>query len=82
MKDRGGVKGCQKGTQQCTIGLRKRHTRNRLRAMVEAQSLALIFCRFPHSLALNFFPTDLLFPLDKHEKQPIMWTKVGQSGQQ
>jgi hypothetical protein len=50
--------------------------------MVEAQSVAVILCRFPHCFALNFFPTGLLFPLDKREKQPIMWTKVGQSGRQ
>jgi hypothetical protein len=49
--------------------------------MVEAQLVAVIFCGFPHSLTLNFSPIDMRFPLDKREKQPIMWTKVVQSGQ-
>jgi len=71
----------QKGTTSGNIGCEKRHTRHRLLAMIEAQSLAVFFCRFPHYFALNFSPIGMIFPLDKREKQPIMWTKVGQSGQ-
>jgi hypothetical protein len=50
--------------------------------MPEAQLVGVFCCRFPQSSTLNFFLIRLIFPLDKREKQPIMWTKVGQSGQQ
>jgi hypothetical protein len=42
----------------------------------------VIFLIFPHRSVRNFFRTHLLFPLDNGQKQPMMWRKVGQSGQQ
>jgi hypothetical protein len=60
--------------------LQNQNTRNRFSCGGKAQAVAVISFTLPHTSVLNIFSTRLRFPLDKPEIQPIMWTKVGQSG--
>jgi hypothetical protein len=66
---------------ECLL-IQKQSPRNRFLGAVQTQPVAVIFLIFPHRSVRNFFRTHLLFPLDNGQKQPMMWRKVGQSGQQ
>jgi hypothetical protein len=44
--------------------------------------MAVSFHIFANSSARNFILGKMRIPLDNGQKQPMMWPKVGQSGQQ
>ncbi len=78
----GGLRLSFAARQSLQVRSKKRTTSCRTVARLKIQSVAVIFLKISDDPVLNFFEKLCVFPLDKAEKQPMMWRKVGRSGQQ
>jgi hypothetical protein len=69
-------------SQIVQVRSQKRTTSGRTVTRRKIQSVAVILPPFSHSSGAQLFIEIVRFPLDNSQKQPMMWRKVGQSGQQ